>query len=104
MKIKRTIVATRDNEQIILTVTHEGRPLTCPLKQPIPVQNQFGSMNFIEHNCSSKCIGFDLTDNENGQNYFICSFFGYHHMIDVIIDNGINEIEGEKFPKILKLD
>lgn len=102
MEIKRKISATRDGERIILTITHEGQPLTCPLKQPIPVQNQFGSMNFIEHNCSSKCIGFDIIKISDGKSIFECKFSHGRHF-DVEIDNGLNENSTNLEPKIMNL-
>lgn len=91
MEIKRKIVATRENDRTILTITHDGFPLTCPLKPPTAIQNQLGSLNFIEHNCSSKCVGFNV-NNVQLQNYhvFNCHFCDSMDF-EVEIDNGLNQ-------------
>jgi len=94
MEIKRKIVATRENERTILTITHDGFPLTCPLKPPTAIQNQLGSLNFIEHNCSSKCVGFNVRKKRGSElHWFKCKFMNIG-MFQVEIDNGLNQ-DGE---------
>ena len=47
------------NESGINTLQSDnGIELTCPIKQPVPTQNQLGSVSFIEHSCNSRCVFF----------------------------------------------
>jgi len=91
MEIKRKIIATRENERTILTITHEGFPLTCPLKPPTAIQNQLGSLSFIEHNCSNKCVGFNIFKYEDEKTHGFKCQFQYKTQFDVEIDNGLNQ-------------
>jgi hypothetical protein len=102
MKIKRKLIATNENDRIIMSIQHDGHALTCPIKQPVPIQNQFGSMSFIEHNCTSKCIGFDIKTNDlmDGKSFFHCGH-SQNCCFEVEIDNGINENQTIKSLKFL---
>ena len=53
-------------------VDTQGIEMTCAIKQPIPVQNQLGSMSMIEHSCNSQCIFFNITIKDGGFPYFQC--------------------------------
>jgi hypothetical protein len=100
MQIKRKIVANRENERTILSIHHDGHPLTCPIKQPVAVQNQFGSMSFIEHNCNSKCVAFNLK--KVGDRDLFCCHQANEMIYDVEIETGITEIESNSGLKLIK--
>jgi hypothetical protein len=61
------------NESGIKTLeNNNGIELTCPIKQPVPTQNQLGSVSFIEHACNSKCVFFQIIDIPEKINEFNC--------------------------------
>ena len=61
-----------NNFEIHKIVDHQGMELSCALKQPIPTQNQFGSLSLINHSCTSGCIFFNLDIKDGGFPYFQC--------------------------------
>jgi hypothetical protein len=61
-----------NNFDIIKVVDDQGMELSCAIKQPIPTQNQFGSVSLIEHSCNSRCIFFNIDIKDGGFPYFSC--------------------------------
>jgi hypothetical protein len=61
-----------NNFDLLTIVDHQGMPLYCGIKQPIPTQNQFGTLSMIEHQCNSRCIFFNIDIKDGGFPYFSC--------------------------------
>ena len=61
------------NESGIDTLQSDnGNELTCPIKQPVPTQNQLGSVSFIEHSCNSRCVFFQTIELSDKIHEFNC--------------------------------
>jgi hypothetical protein len=81
-------VTNQQGKEVKLLEDQDGSPKFCPLKPPVPTQNNLGSLSFIEFPCTSSCACFQLDFiSSPGEIIFTCSATNLTADVEYIAEN-----------------
>lgn len=85
MKIQ---VTNQQGKEVKLLQDLDGSPKFCPLKAPVPTQNNLGSLSFIEFPCTSSCACFQLDFiSSPGECIFTCTATNLNVDVEYLPEN-----------------